>query len=139
HKCKGQYDRAIADDNKAIEINPGCAQAYTNRGLTFASKRQYDQAISDYNKAIELNPRLAQTYYNRGLAYSQGKAQYAQAISDFTRAIEINPRYAAGYKGRGLNYMILGNMKKACSDLKQLCTLGDCRVYQASRAMGKCD
>ena len=34
----GQYDRAIAFLNKAIEINPRLAEAYYNRGLAYANK-----------------------------------------------------------------------------------------------------
>jgi len=53
---KGQYDQAIANFDKAIEINPRYAEAYNNRGIAYTKKGQYDKAISDYNKAIELDP-----------------------------------------------------------------------------------
>jgi tetratricopeptide (TPR) repeat protein len=72
---KGQYDQAISDYNKAIEINLMNAIAYNNRGLVYDKKGQYDQAISYYNKAIEINPKNAEAYYNRGLAYDK-KGQY---------------------------------------------------------------
>ncbi len=64
---KGQYDQAISDFNKALEINPRYATAYYNRGVAYARKGQYDQAISDFTKALEINPRYATAYYNRGL------------------------------------------------------------------------
>ncbi|MEE8075142.1 MAG: tetratricopeptide repeat protein, partial [Candidatus Binatia bacterium] len=53
---KGQYDQAISDFNKALEINPRDAKAYNDRGVSYARKGQYDQAVSDYNKALEINP-----------------------------------------------------------------------------------
>ena len=53
---KAQYDLAISDFNKALDINPRDAEAYCNRGIAYREKGQYDQAISDYTKAIELNP-----------------------------------------------------------------------------------
>jgi len=56
---KKQYDEAISDYNKAIELNPGYATAYYNRAIAYANKKHYDEAVSDYNKAIELNPRYA--------------------------------------------------------------------------------
>ncbi len=72
---KGQYDRAISDFNKAIEINPRYADAYYNRGVAYGEKGEYDKAIADYTKAIEIIPKYAWAYNNRGNAYS-GKGQY---------------------------------------------------------------
>ncbi|MEE8329020.1 MAG: tetratricopeptide repeat protein [Thermodesulfovibrionia bacterium] len=112
---KGQYDKAINDYNKAIEINPKFAVAYINRGLAYRRKGQYNQAISDFNKAIEINPKFALAYTNRGLAYIN-KAQYDRAISDFNKAIEINPKFALAYTNRGLVYRKKGQYDQAISD-----------------------
>jgi Flp pilus assembly protein TadD len=70
---KGQYDRAISDFNKAIEINPRYSKAYNNRGIVYRLKGQYDQAISDFNKAMEINPMDGQAYNN--LAWLLATAQ----------------------------------------------------------------
>ena len=135
---KGQYDQAIADYTKAIEINPGHAMAYYNRGRAYAiGKGQYDQAIADYNKAIEINPGYAMAYYNRALTYSK-KGQYDQAIADYNKAIKINPRFILAYKNRGIVMMKLGNTKMACSDWKQTCELGDCHAYETAKRNGWC-
>ena len=89
---KGEYDQAIANYDKVIEINPKCARAYDNRGTAFLRKGQYNRAIADYNKAIEFNTKKCSgTYNNRGLAF-YNKDQYKQAISDYNKAIEIDPK-----------------------------------------------
>ena len=95
---KGQYDQAILEYNKALEINPRYAAAYVNRGNAYSAKGQYDQAISEFNKALEINPRYAEAYNNRGIGYEE-KGQYGQAILDYNKALEINPRYANPYNG----------------------------------------
>jgi len=123
-RMKGQYDKAIADYTKAIELNPRDAKAYNNRGNAYGNKGQYDQAIADYTKAIELNPRDATTYYNRGMSYGKDKGQHDQAIADYTKAIELNPRFAAAYNNRGIAYYNKGEYDKAWEDVYKAQSLG---------------
>lgn len=54
---KQQYDHAIADYNKAIELNPKYATAYYNRAVAHAKKKNFKRALADFSKAIELNPQ----------------------------------------------------------------------------------
>ena len=44
-----QYDKAITDYNKAIELDPKYAMAYNNRGFAYGKLQQYDKAIADCN------------------------------------------------------------------------------------------
>ena len=87
---KGQYDRAIADYDQAIKINPRDAMVYYNRGLAYHNKGQYDRAIADYTKAIEINPRDAMVYTNRGIAYEEKKLR-DKAIADYRAALKVAP------------------------------------------------
>ncbi len=57
-KNKGEYDRAIADYDKAIALKPKYADFYNNRGIAYDKKGEYDRAIADYDKAIALNPKM---------------------------------------------------------------------------------
>ena len=70
---RGNYERAIADYNKAIEAYPRSAAAHSNRGLAWSMKGEYDRAIADCDTAIELNPNLSAAYVNRGIAWSHNK------------------------------------------------------------------
>jgi Flp pilus assembly protein TadD len=115
---KGKYDQAIADYNKALEINPMHAEVYNNRGLAYGKKGQYDQAISDFNKALEINPRDAEAYNNRGVAYGS-KGQNDEAISDYSKAIEIDPEGLKAYHNRAQQYTLKGQYDQATSDLKK--------------------
>jgi len=54
---KGNYDRAIADFTKQIEIEPNNPEAYRGRSLAYADKRDNASALADYNKAIEITRR----------------------------------------------------------------------------------
>ena len=84
----GDYERAIADYDKAIELDPKDAAAYYNRGLAYADKGEYERAIADYDKAIELDPKDANPYYGRGLIY-KGQGEKEKAIADFEKFLEL--------------------------------------------------
>ena len=102
-RYKGDYDGAIADYNKAIELftdNNDKARTCNNRGISKSEKGDYDGAIEDYTRAIELKPDFAAAYINRGNA-KDDKGDYDGAIEDYTRAIELNPDYAKAYNNRG--------------------------------------
>jgi tetratricopeptide (TPR) repeat protein len=55
---KGQYDQAIADFNKALEIDPKSAGAYYNRGIAYYFKKEYDKSWKDINKAQDLGYKI---------------------------------------------------------------------------------
>ena len=94
---KGDYERAIADFNEAIRLDPKDAAAYRNRGFAWKSKGDYDRAIADYNEAIRLDPKFAIAYYNRGLAY-EAKNNLAQALTDFRSFVRLAPNDPDGPK-----------------------------------------
>jgi basic membrane protein A len=116
HQEQGQQDLAIADFDRAIELEPGLAEAYGNRGRAYAEMGDYDRAIADLNRTIELQPDLAEAYFNRGVAYWH-KGDYDRAIADYDRAIELKPGLAEAYGNRGRVYAEMGDFDRAISDL----------------------
>ena len=49
---KGEFDRAIADYDEALKIDPTLAAAFTHRGNAYREKGDVDRAASDYGAAI---------------------------------------------------------------------------------------
>lgn len=87
---KGENDRAIADHDQAIKLNPKNALAFNNRGNAYAAKFDHERAIADYDQAIKLNPKYAAAFYNRGIA-KQKKGNMAEAEADIAQARELQP------------------------------------------------
>jgi 4-amino-4-deoxy-L-arabinose transferase-like glycosyltransferase len=52
----GQYDAAIKDYDKSIELKPRYANTYDNRAKAYRAEGRFDEAIRDYDKAIKLKP-----------------------------------------------------------------------------------
>lgn len=49
HAYKGEYDKAIAKYDEAIEIYPSYSLAYLNRGDAYFFKREFKKSIQDYD------------------------------------------------------------------------------------------
>jgi tetratricopeptide (TPR) repeat protein len=56
---KGQYDQAISDFTKALEINPRDDRAYYNRGFIYYLKKEYDKSWEDVKKAQILGYQIS--------------------------------------------------------------------------------
>jgi tetratricopeptide (TPR) repeat protein len=88
--AKKNYDLAIADENKAIPLDPANANALNNRCLAYLDKKQSDKALADCSAAIKVNPGFAHYYRNRASAYLQ-KGKRAEALADLRIAIKDDP------------------------------------------------
>jgi tetratricopeptide (TPR) repeat protein len=112
------YDRAIQDYSKAIELNPNYTEAYYNRGIVFTNENNYDRAIQDYSKAIELNPNYTEAYNNRGNIFKNNK-NYDRALEDYNKAIELNPKLTEAYNNRGVVFINKNRNADAISDFNK--------------------
>ena len=72
-----QDDRAIADYDEALRLNPKDHDALNGRANAYTDKNDYDHAIADYDRAIVLNPRVPMIYLNRGVAYAAKESRTA--------------------------------------------------------------
>ena len=66
HLKNGEYDHAIADFSKAIELDPKNVIAYGQRGIAYYYKGKFHRAVDDFSKVISLTPDDAFAYYGRG-------------------------------------------------------------------------
>ena len=111
----GDLDGAIASASRAIELDPGLATAWANRGLARGKKGDREGEIADETRALELAPRLAAVWCNRGSARSR-TGDWDGAISDETRAIELDPGTAMAWANRGSARGVKGDFDGAISD-----------------------
>jgi uncharacterized caspase-like protein len=90
---KGDLDRAIADLNEAIRLDPKSVAAFNHRGMAYNDKGDFDRAIVDYSEVTRLNPRWAGAFNNRGFTY-KNKNDFDRAIADYNEAIKLDAKYA---------------------------------------------
>ena len=103
----GDYDKAIADFDAAIRLNPETAINYLDRGLAKEVLGEKSAAKADFEKATQINGDLAEDYYKDGRGKNDGGA-YEAAMVSFDKAIRLNPKYAPVYSNRAISQNDLG-------------------------------
>ena len=84
----GMLDKAMADYDEAIGLNPRYSEAYNSRGIVLNKLGRFGEAMADYGRAIASDPGNTKCYVNRGFLYLKVK-QIGPAISDFRKACEL--------------------------------------------------
>jgi tetratricopeptide (TPR) repeat protein len=69
HRCLGDRTAALADDDRAIELNPRFINAYFRRGLIYTELGDLELALKNYNLAIDLDPHHVNTLIQRSWTY----------------------------------------------------------------------
>lgn len=68
-----QYDNALNDFEKVIQMNKNYLQGYSNRGLLQFEKGRYDLAINDFEFVLNKAPESEKGYYYRMIGHSKIK------------------------------------------------------------------
>ena len=136
HYNREEYDLAIAECSKAIELDPSCVEAYQTRALSYFEKKDHDLVIADCSKAIEVASQVgmpAWFYYNfRGIAYLCKKDD-DRAIAEFDKALDLFPELDSAHYGRGLVYDRKGEHERATGEFTKAIELWQ----QAAKWRGK--
>ena len=61
---KGDFERAIADYTKVIELKPDFAEAYCNRGEAWLHLKEWEKAKSDLTTAKDMGRDIITSFHN---------------------------------------------------------------------------
>jgi tetratricopeptide (TPR) repeat protein len=122
YHLQGNYKRAIAEYNKAIELDPRQASYYRERGLIYKVKGNYDRAMADYDRAIALDPQEADAYHQRGRVRT-ALGQLKEALADLDRAIALDPQRVLAYSSRAVVHNALGQPQATLADFDRAIAL----------------
>ena len=92
----GDYQGAISDFTKAIELDSLYVRAYGGRAVNQAKLKNFQEAIADFTKAIELENSYVKGFVGRGI-YQAEIGNYKESILDFTEAIELDSSQFVSY------------------------------------------
>jgi tetratricopeptide (TPR) repeat protein len=90
-ELKTEYDKALADYEEAIRLDPKFLSPRHNRRRIWERKGEWDKIISDCDAAIREQPSRSKHFQWRGFAFEM-KREYDKALADFEEAIRLDPK-----------------------------------------------
>jgi TolB-like protein/Flp pilus assembly protein TadD len=118
----GDFDRAIAEMNRAFELDPFSVVINTNLGLCYVFARRYPEAIAQLRKTTELDPSSSDPHVILGLVHEVSEDRQ-QAITEYQRAYDLGiGSQRPGERGAVLAsiYALKGEPAKALEQLDQV-------------------
>lgn len=107
-----EYDLAIADFDKAIDMDPTAAMGFADRGMAYIWKRQYELARKDLDAAYALDPRNPVVFRGRGILAVDAN-DLEEAIEAFTTSLKIEPHNVFSLQHRAAALLLAGEQDKA--------------------------
>jgi eukaryotic-like serine/threonine-protein kinase len=126
-RTKEDFDRALADFQQAVELDPSFAPAYASLSEVYLTLALYDpiqktellaKAETASQKALELDDSLSAAHYT--LAAIRAVAwDWSGAEAEYRRAIEVNPSNASAHEWYAALLIIQGRMTEAEVELQR--------------------
>ncbi|XP_022098412.1 cell division cycle protein 27 homolog isoform X2 [Acanthaster planci] len=86
-----EHDLAIKFFQRAVQVDPQFAYAYTLLGHEYVATEELDKAMSCYRTAIRINTKHYNAWYGVGMIYYK-QEKFALAEMHYRKALAINPQ-----------------------------------------------
>jgi len=116
HDHHSELDQAIAEYQKALELQPDWAVAHDRLALDYQKQGRMDDAIAEWEQATRYNPQFYSAYDLLAGAYErQGKIK--KAIEAYSALLRYPPAQMPAHYQLGLWYAQIGDRQQAKSHL----------------------
>jgi protein O-mannosyl-transferase len=129
------YDKALADYSKCLQLDSTFHRAYSNRGVLYYNMAEngkkdgsitkattldslYHLAVKDFDHAIKFKPDNTDAWIGRANTYSTLK-NFDLALKDYNKYIELDPANAKAYLWRGTALCNLLHYNEALTDFNK--------------------
>ena len=120
--ARKDWDAALADATRAIELDATLAWAWETRALARENKGDFAGALEDTTRALQIDPGRANAWGIRGCARAS-RGDNAGAIPDLTRAVTLDPKLAFAWGSRGAARHKMGDRAGANEDFTKALAL----------------
>ena len=122
HRAREQYDAAITESSKAINLDPKNPLAYATLGMAYLGKKEQEKATEYLKKAIKIEPEYAHGHTALGANYLIQK-KIREAFMEYKQATEIDPKDYRPHMGLGTIYTGMGMYYNAVNEYKTVLSL----------------
>lgn len=91
YESLGQFDKAMEDYSKLIELDSNLEVGYLLRGILKTTHISPEEGLFDLDKVIELDPDNTHAYTYRGIANLK-LFNYEEALLNFDKVVELDPK-----------------------------------------------
>jgi len=85
----GEFDKAIAEEKRALELDPVSPIISTDLGTVYTLARRYDEAIAQLRDTVEMHPQFHRGHWELGWALEL-KGATGEAIAEYRKAFELS-------------------------------------------------
>jgi len=116
---KGRLEEAVAEQRRAVELEPLAPANNLVLGAMFFWVRQYDQAVEQLRKTLELDPNIVRPRELLVLAYAH-KGMYAEAMAECEKMRPLPGGNLVSRAVLGYVYALAGRRDEALNVLEEL-------------------
>jgi adenylate cyclase len=112
---QGQHEKAIAQTERAIALNPNGAGNYIGMAAQVGSLGRWDESVELAKKAIRLHPFAPVFFYHYlGRAYFMTR-QLDESIATFKKALDVSPNFLPAHAFLAACYSSLNRHAEAAA------------------------
>ncbi len=125
-----RFDKARAHIEKALKMDPGCAEFLMTAGRIHNNNGDLEQAERFFSRAVDLQPENADGWFNLGHVLHRSD-KHKRAIDAFERSLQLNPVNHAAHQRLGAIFLEQCSYENAVAHLKKALSLqpGDAHAH----------
>jgi eukaryotic-like serine/threonine-protein kinase len=133
--ARSSIDDALAEVQKARELDPLSRVVNLNVARLLFWARRYDESIEQSLQTIEMHPRFSLAHRRLAMAYCE-KKMYAEAESEFRKALSLAENDSETMSALGYSYAAAGLEREARQVLQQMNHLAE-QAYVSPYSFGR--
>jgi tetratricopeptide (TPR) repeat protein len=124
YRKTGEYDKALSDLGRYLELYPESREALSLAGKTAAESGDNLRAIKYFSENLKIHPNDPGCYVDRANAYFVSRT-WNNAVMDYTMALDLRPDDPDVWLNKGIAQSSLGRSDDACHDFRKALSLGN--------------